>query len=64
MDKITFKGARNNRNLTQREASQKLGLSETTVVRMENNPRKAKFENIVSYCNLLGIEISQLDYMR
>ncbi|EFC6552599.1 MULTISPECIES: helix-turn-helix domain-containing protein [Enterobacteriaceae] len=50
-------GFRKTKGFTQREVSEKLGVSQQTYARLEANPSSASFERLFKVFTILGIEI-------
>ncbi|ALB64844.1 FIG00553463: hypothetical protein [Cronobacter dublinensis 1210] len=51
-------GFRKNQGLTQREVSERLGVTQQTYARLEANPASASIERLFRVFNVLGIEMT------
>ncbi|ELY3985491.1 helix-turn-helix transcriptional regulator [Cronobacter muytjensii] len=51
-------GFRKNQGLTQKEVSERLGVTQQTYARLEANPATASIERLFRVFNVLGIEIA------
>jgi DNA-binding XRE family transcriptional regulator len=60
--KITLKAARVNAGLTQKELAEKIGKSETTIVKWENDQtgKKISIENLEKLCKILNISFNDI----
>nr|DAK35242.1 MAG TPA: Helix-turn-helix XRE-family like protein [Caudoviricetes sp.] len=60
--KITLKAARVNAGLTQKELAEKIGKSETTIVKWENDQtgKKISIENLEKLCKILNIGFNDI----
>lgn len=60
--KITLKAARINAGLTQKELAEKVGKSETTIVKWENDQtgKKISIENLEKLCKILNIGFNDI----
>lgn len=60
--KITLKAARVNAGLTQKELAEKVGKSETTIVKWENDQtgKKISIENLEKLCKILNIGFNDI----
>ena len=60
--KITLKAARVNAGLTQKELAEKIGKSETTIVKWENyqTGKKISIENLEKLCKILNIGFNDI----
>ena len=60
--KITLKAARVNAGLTQKELAEKIGKSETTIVKWENGQtgKKISIENLEKLCKILNIGFNDI----
>lgn len=60
--KITLKAARVNAGLTQKELAKKIGKSETTIVKWENDQtgKKISIENLEKLCKILNIGFNDI----
>lgn len=54
--KRTIKGLRNDLGLTQKQMAEKLGISEMTFVRYENNIAKVPYKIAIMICDMCKIE--------
>lgn len=61
MQKISLKAARINANLTQKEAAEKAGCSDMTIVHYENGTRSPRIDILQKLLKVYGITAEQLD---
>lgn len=61
--KITLKSARVNRNLSQKEAAEKIGVSNKTLGMWENGIRMPKADKIDIICDLYGVPYDNLIFL-
>ena len=60
--KITLKASRGNAGLTQKKLAEKIGKSETTIVKWENDQtgKKISIENLEKLCKILNIGFNDI----
>lgn len=63
MPRITLKAARINAGLTQKEAAERLNVSNKTLGNWENNISKPKADKIDAICALYGIPYDNLIFL-
>lgn len=57
---ITYREARENKQLSVRQVSRVTGIPETTIRRNEKDSAKTKFSNAIKLCNLYGISLAHI----
>ena len=57
----TIKELREKRKITQRELSEKIGVSDKTVSKWETNQTTPDFDKIIPLCELFGITSEEID---
>ena len=62
MPKMTLKAARVNTGLTQKEAAQKLGISNKTLWNWENGLSSPRAKQTEGICKLYGISYDNLNF--
>lgn len=60
MSQITLKAARINANLTQKAASEKIGVSESTLKKWENGTAFPRQPQIMRICETYNVEYDQI----
>lgn len=63
MFKITVKAARINVGLTQKDAAQKLGVSNVTLCKWENGTAVPNINQVEDICNLYGVSYDFLTFL-
>ena len=63
MPKLTLKAARVNVNLTQKEAAEKLNISNKTLCSWENGETKPNLKYVDAICELYGVAYSDLIFL-
>lgn len=62
MPKITLKAARVNAGLSQKEAANKLNISNKTLCNWENGVSTPKVEKIDAICSLYGVSYDAINF--
>lgn len=60
--KLKLSAIRKNLGYTQEKMARKLGISRSTYITIENDPKKAEFGTIIEISILSGIPINMIDY--
>jgi transcriptional regulator with XRE-family HTH domain len=63
MSKITLKAARVNAGLTQKQAAEALGISNSTLVKWENGKAAPRVEKIDALCALYSTNYDNLNFL-
>lgn len=61
--KITLKAARVNAGLTQKEAAEKLGVSNVTVCNWENGLSVPNIQQVLKICELYKVDLDNLIFL-
>jgi transcriptional regulator with XRE-family HTH domain len=56
--------ARIERNLTQGQVAEAMGIHQPAVVRIENKPETASFGRLLSYANVVGVVLTMPEFKR
>lgn len=60
MKGITMKAARVNANLTQEALAEKLGVSRSTVINVENGDTEVKPVYLIAFCHVVGLSVDDI----